>query len=170
MIVVDFDFLALLVWNWGTRAGWLFFGIHIISLGQSDLVSQLYTVVLLVLSTWATVHGVGYAEGSIGDWIVNEKMSGYEGGEDRRQTAYVRLNCTLEQEESLMQWGLLPHKSNEGWWNEYEECKVRERGDKNREKDDFVRIRIREKSLSMLSTMSDSSTMSGSSTMSDETR
>lgn len=151
-----------LIYQWGTRAGWLFFGIHIIALGQSDLVSQLYTVMLLVLSTWATVHGVGSHDSSIGDWIVNEEMSGYTGGNDRRQTAYVKLNCTLEEEDSLMQWGLLPHKSNKGWWGEYEECKVRERGDKLRDSkdDDFVRIRIKEKSLSMLSTSTSSSTMS----------
>lgn len=34
-------------------------GIHVITPGQSDLASHIYMVVLLVISTWATVEDLG---------------------------------------------------------------------------------------------------------------
>jgi len=144
------------VYQWGKRAGWLFFGVHIITLGQSDLVSQLYTVLLLVLSTWATVHGIGSDERSIGEWIENETVAEYEGCDPRRRTAYAKLRCTPEEEDSLMLWGLLPHKTNKGWWEEYEACKAMVTGlEGQRESKEYVRVR--EKSFSGSSTMSDES-------------
>jgi len=144
------------VYQWGKRAGWFFFGVHITTLGQSDLVSQLYTVFLLVLSTWATVHGVGSEEGSIGEWIENEEVEEYQSCEPRRRTAYAKLRCTPEEEDSLMLWGLLPHKSNKAWWEEYEACKALEMGLQS-QRDSKEYVKVREKSLSGSSTMSDES-------------
>jgi len=111
------------LYMWAERAGWLFFGVHIISLGQSDLVSQLYTVLLLVLATWATVHGLGCNENEIGRHIEVEKVASFPEGSDRRQWAYVKLQPTETEEQSLTEWGLLPRKSNSAWWGEYKQSK-----------------------------------------------
>ena len=108
---------------WAKRFGWLFFGVHIIALGQSDLVSQLCTVILLVVSTWATVQGLGSNESEIGNHIEIEAMKSFPEGPDRRLWAYVKLWPTETQEQSLIDWGLLPRKSNVAWWNKYQQSK-----------------------------------------------
>ncbi|RFU27164.1 hypothetical protein B7463_g9189, partial [Scytalidium lignicola] len=108
---------------WGKRFGWLFFGVHIITLGQSDLLSQLYTVTLLIISTWATVHGLGCNEMEIGNHISVENMTDFPEVPDRRQYAYVRLQPTENEEQALTDWGLLPRKMNSAWWDEYRQSK-----------------------------------------------
>jgi hypothetical protein len=108
---------------WAKRFGWLFFGVHIIALGQSGLVSQLYTVILLVVSTWATVQGLGSNESEIGNHIEIETMKSFPEGPDRRLCAYVKLWPIETQEQSLIDLGLLPRKLNFAWWNEYQQSK-----------------------------------------------
>ncbi len=39
--------------------GWFAFGVHIISIGMAVLVTQIYTVVLLVIATFLTAHQIG---------------------------------------------------------------------------------------------------------------
>jgi hypothetical protein len=56
-------------YTWTRRVGWTLFGVHVISLGQCNLVTQLVTVALLVSSTWLVVHGFGCNESEVGDSI-----------------------------------------------------------------------------------------------------
>ncbi|KAI9644818.1 hypothetical protein NHQ30_006845 [Ciborinia camelliae] len=94
--------------------GWLTFGVHIIALGQSYLTSQIYTVVLLVLSTWATIHGFGCNEEEVANHLraTATKIDTSPPPPDRRLYAYVALEPTDIEEESLAEWGLLPRKAN----------------------------------------------------------
>ncbi|KAA8567076.1 hypothetical protein EYC84_010149 [Monilinia fructicola] len=97
------------------------------ALGQSYLVSQIYTVVLLVLSTWATIHGLGCDEEEVANHLTATatKIDTSSSPPDRRLCAYVALEPTDSEEESLAEWGLLPRKANTKWWLEYSEAKAK---------------------------------------------
>jgi hypothetical protein len=111
-------------YRWVKRVGWLSFGIHVISLGQSNLISQICTVVLLVLSTWLTVHGFGCDENTLGDHTTIEIVDSLSKIGDRRMWAYARVQPTDAEEDSMCHWGLLPRRVNEAWWQEYAETKI----------------------------------------------
>lgn len=112
-----------LTYTWTRRAGWLFFGVHIIALGQCNLVTQILTVALLVASTWLVVRGFGCDESEIGDSIRVQKHQNDFTVADRRMWAYAKLQPTVEEEESLADWNLLPRKVNKAWWREYDNAK-----------------------------------------------
>ena len=107
------------IYTWTTRVGWTFFGVHVVALGQCNLVTQLITVALLVGCTWLVVHGFGCNESEIGDSIRVQRVPNGFPGEDRRMWAYAKLHPTFEEEESLADWNLLPRKVNTAWWKEY---------------------------------------------------
>jgi hypothetical protein len=107
-----------------TRLGWLSFGVHIIAIGQSNLVSQICAIVLLTISSWLTVHGVGCNESKLGKHITLERRPPvYAGILDRRMCAYAVIEPAAEEEEAMIGWGLLPRKSNREWWDIYENFK-----------------------------------------------
>lgn len=106
--------------------GWFVFGVHVLSLGQAEFVSQIYSVSLLVLSTWATVKGLGCNEYSITDHISAKRIesSGHrESRPDKRMWAYIKLECNDVEEEFLADWGLLPRKANTKWWRTFGDYK-----------------------------------------------
>jgi hypothetical protein len=111
-------------YRWAKRVGWLSFGIHVIALGQSNLVSQICTVVLLVASTWLTVHGFGCDEGALGDHTTIERVKDDLPMGDKRMWAYARVQPTEAEEDSMCHWGLLPRKVNTDWWIKYAEAKA----------------------------------------------
>lgn len=112
------------LYTWTRRAGWLFFGVHVIALGQCNLVTQLLTVALLVSSTWLVVRGFGCNESEIAHSIRVQRIPSTCNKEtDRRMWAYAKLQPTAEEEDSLAVWNLLPRKVNTGWWKEYESAK-----------------------------------------------
>ncbi|KAI2624157.1 hypothetical protein GGR54DRAFT_595288 [Hypoxylon sp. NC1633] len=103
--------------------GWFVFGVHVLSLGQAELVNQIYAVALLVLSTWATAKGLGCNEYEITDHISAKRVDNYLIHPDKRMWAYIRLECNEVEEESLADWDLLPRKSNTKWWTTFKESK-----------------------------------------------
>jgi hypothetical protein len=109
---------------WVRGLGWFSFGVHIISLGQSCLVSQIYTVVLLVGSTFLVVKGVGCDEEAVGYRTRLRRIVPKLQGPDRRMWAYAKLQPTKKEEERMLRWGLLPDRDNESWWREFEEAKL----------------------------------------------
>lgn len=140
------------LYDWVRRVGWVALGAHMCILGMCTLFTQIYTVVLLVLSTWALSTGfdsdlqykVLPTEGESDfatrveipfnkDWDViktdhpklepNAKSAGKPRDWDRRKVAWARLRQDKNPDESLKRWNLLPHESNEGWWREYQEIK-----------------------------------------------
>jgi hypothetical protein len=105
----------------GSRAlGWIAFGSHIISLGMASLFSQLLSVILLIISTVILARRIGDDESRIGSRLRLECLDAK--GKDFRAAAYARLRLTEKEEESMLQWNLFPHKSNDHWWRRYREC------------------------------------------------
>ncbi|KAF7534067.1 hypothetical protein G7054_g6533 [Neopestalotiopsis clavispora] len=106
--------------------GWFVFGVHALSLGQADFLSQIYAVSLLVLSTWATAKGLGCNECSITDHISAQRIEtvDHRGSiPDKRMWAYIKLECDDIEEAFLADWGLLPCKAKEKWWRTFGDCK-----------------------------------------------
>lgn len=121
--------------------GWTAFGAHIIVLGMSTLFTQIYTVVLLVLSTWAMCHDFAFdtgresSEANKEDFVripftgrlfveqVNPPKLSLNGDNiDKRMIAYVRANPTENQELMRKHWSMLPFPGVP-WYKEYERAK-----------------------------------------------
>lgn len=106
-------------------AGWIFFLVHIISIGQSVLVSQMVTIALLVVPTVAIValpekwrRRLGCNEEYIGRRLTARKIPTKAKG-TRRVHLYAMCQLTRKEEESMLHWSIMPHASNVKWWNEY---------------------------------------------------
>jgi hypothetical protein len=123
---------------WLARAaGWIFFLAHIISIGQSVLVSQMVTIVLLVIPTVAMValpeswrRYLGCDEQAIGKRLTalkTETKAERPPGGTRRVHLYAMCQLTRKEEESMLHWSTMPHSSNVKWWDEY-----------RREKEDYL--------------------------------
>lgn len=126
--------------------GWTAFGAHIIVLGMSSLFTQIYTVVLLVLSTWAMCHDFAFDSGRQYSTITSHNGTASEfvkipftsrlvveqenppkystNGEniDKRMIAYIRASPTEKQECMLRHWSMLPFEGVP-WYVEYERAK-----------------------------------------------
>ena len=130
--------------------GWAAFGAHIVVLGMSSLFTQIYTVILLVLSTWALCHGFEFDIGrqrlqqeTIDGTISNIKITSFtsrliieqenpanesRSGQnlDKRLYAYVRIQPTEKQEAMLKHWSMLPFEGVP-WYDGYEQAKLEHR-------------------------------------------
>lgn len=134
------------------RLGWLALGVHMCILGMCTIFTQVYTVILLVLSTWALCSDF---DSDIGrklqtpkardeftkkvtiipfndEWEVlkidhpkTKETSGsaYRIKWDRRQVAWARIRLHRKQEVLMMRWGLLPFEENKYWWESYNKLK-----------------------------------------------
>ncbi|KAK5122204.1 hypothetical protein LTR85_004114 [Meristemomyces frigidus] len=126
--------------------GWAAFGAHICILGMSSLFTQIYTVALLVISTWWLCSDllwdvgrkVEVRDGAADNWpsefitsqpfgsklkVVQENPVKTREGRGRRLWAYVRAEPNEEQEAMLKHWTLLPFEYNKPWYGEYEDAK-----------------------------------------------
>lgn len=134
------------------RLGWLALGVHMCILGMCTLFTQVYTVILLVLSTWALCSDFDFDIGRTGtgknndfaksesrtpfngDWDVKKtdypkwkKPSDSEKSKnikwDRRQVAWARIQPSKTQETMMKRWNLLPYEDNAAWWEAYNNLK-----------------------------------------------
>lgn len=103
----------------GARAaGWVAFGVHVISLGMSSLFIQILSTFVILVGTMATVYQIGSRECQIGSRLMLEQVdTGRD--QDYRAAAYARLLLSEKEEESMVQWHLFPHRSNQHWWAKY---------------------------------------------------
>ena len=114
------------------------FGAHVCVLGMSTLFTQIYTVVLLVFSTWFLVHDFGFDSGKkyenvtdpsqrntikipFGEHLEVEQENP-PANRDKRMLAYVAAGPDQRQEEMLRHWSLLPFH-NDSWYKTYEDEK-----------------------------------------------
>jgi len=113
--------------------GWLAFGAHVITIGMSTLVSQIVTVVIIVLPTILMVMGFGSDDLRVGSRLQANIFDFPHVSEaaQRRLDMYSFLNLSKDQEDSLRRWGLAPHETNTTWWDEYENRKKRYNEDEN---------------------------------------
>lgn len=112
----------------GARAvGWAAFGVHVISLGMSSLFIQILSTFVILVGTVATVFQVGSTECQIGSRLMLEQVDNGR-DHDYRAAAYARLHLSEKEEESMVQWHLFPHRSNQHWWSKYrvetDQCKL----------------------------------------------
>lgn len=128
---------------------WLALGAHLLILGMSTLVTQIYTVVLLVSSTVAMCSNLNldldrqqlatrfHSNGDPQDSIVRIAFSdkwdviktnpsftqlgaaATQSTRDRRQVAWAQLQPSEWQEAQMQRWNLLPGLENKRWWHEY---------------------------------------------------
>ncbi|KAF2705091.1 hypothetical protein K504DRAFT_494443 [Pleomassaria siparia CBS 279.74] len=105
--------------------GWIGFTLQVISLGMSGLATQLITVVVMLVSTVLTHFRVGCDDNIIGQRLRADRCD-FEHTKTRRQDVYVELELESHEEDSLLQWNLMPHRTSPGaknWWIEYAEKK-----------------------------------------------
>ncbi|KIW26214.1 uncharacterized protein PV07_09327 [Cladophialophora immunda] len=114
----------LLVYELVRWVSWLAFGAHVITIGMSDLVSQLITVVVIVVPTFLIVQGFGCDDSHIGTRLRAE-ISDIPPEEvtTRRADMYAFLNLTKEEEACLEQWNLAANRANSHFWDDYERKK-----------------------------------------------
>lgn len=141
------------LYTWARRVGWLALGAHMCILGMCTLFTQIYTVVLLVLSTWAlstnfprdlqhevvSTHGKGdFAEKTVRipfnkDWdVVKTDYAKFKPDPnnkekridcDRRQYAWARLKADDPPFVRMMTRWNL-FPENEQWWKSYDAVKA----------------------------------------------
>jgi hypothetical protein len=131
---------------------WLALGVHMCILGMCSLFTQIYTVLLLVLSTWWFTSDFFWDIGRekltpTGDqtsafnipfnkeWQVkqiNYAEKDAPGSNDRRLYAWARLLLNEKDEDAMFRWNLFPIKDESSkWWVEYQQAKESFRNSKN---------------------------------------
>jgi hypothetical protein len=131
---------------------WLALGVHMCILGMCSLFTQIYTVLLLVLSTWwftsdffwdigrerlrptgdeTSAFNIPFNE----DWQVkqvNYAKKDAPGSKDRRLYAWARLLLNKKDEDAMFRWNLFPIKDQSvEWWAEYQQAKESFQNSKN---------------------------------------
>jgi hypothetical protein len=130
---------------------WLALGVHMCILGMCSLFTQIYTVLLLVLSTWWFTSDfswdIGREKKTAGkdqnsvlhipfnqNWYVQQVNHAEEraGPDDRRLIAWARLNLEEKHEEAMFRWNLFPIKEQSStWWADYQKAKEAFRNTEN---------------------------------------
>jgi len=100
--------------------GWVAFACHVISLGMTCLFSQLLSVAVLIGGTVLKIYHYQDDKSRIGFALVLQRID--ESRRDFRAATYARLQLSQKEEESMIQWNLFPHESNEQWWERYRQC------------------------------------------------
>ena len=107
-------------------AGWVAFGCHIITLGMTSLFNQLVTVFVLIAATFLTSRRIGADNSHIASHLAINRFD-HPDPHDSRTSAYVRLNLSYTEERKLLAWNLVPHESNQEWWQKYRTLLGKER-------------------------------------------
>ena len=63
------------------------------------------------------VQRFGCNESRVGSYLHMKQTDDRE--IDSRAKAYIKLDMTSEEEESMVKWDLFPMKTNERWWQRY---------------------------------------------------
>ncbi|KFA72445.1 hypothetical protein S40288_10289 [Stachybotrys chartarum IBT 40288] len=110
--------------------GWTAFGAHAITLGMASLFTQILTVALLLVSTYLTAMHVGARSDAVGSRLWLSVDVGDPAWS--RRFSYARLRMTKSEEDSMVLWGLMPHRSNTWWWSRYRDTEAaRDESEKN---------------------------------------
>ncbi|KAF2437269.1 hypothetical protein P171DRAFT_437875 [Karstenula rhodostoma CBS 690.94] len=115
--------------------GWAGFAVQVVSLGMSGLATQLVTVSIMVMATIATHFHIGCQEEIVATRLCAAKGE-FGPNRTRRKDVYAALELEGHEEESMLAWNLMPHKttpSATSWWTSYmkdkEEYKKRRSGE-----------------------------------------
>ena len=102
---------------------WVAFGIHIISIGMSCLVSQLITVALLVISTLLFLWGFGFDDMHVGNHLSAKitDMPHVRRKEQKRVDLFAFLDLNDTEMDALVDWQLAPKVTSTRWWTVFSE-------------------------------------------------
>ncbi|KAF5233615.1 hypothetical protein FAUST_8051 [Fusarium austroamericanum] len=99
--------------------GWGFFAAHAIALGMSNLFNQIVTVTIMLTATYLTATRVGDNSEMIGSRLRLKVDMGNP--EWTRSPAYAKMGMMPAEEDKMVHWSLMPHRSNTTWWTRYHE-------------------------------------------------
>jgi hypothetical protein len=97
---------------------WTAFGVLVVCLGMACLCMQIIIVTVMLLATILVFHRICCDESRVGRYLKIEQVEGNY-VEDSRRRAYIRLDLSEEEEESMIRWHLFPMRSNNFWWTRY---------------------------------------------------
>ncbi|KAF7194618.1 hypothetical protein HII31_04124 [Pseudocercospora fuligena] len=110
---------------WSLRAvGWFAFGIQIVAIGQSYLLTQLCTVALMTMASVAAIYNIGVVEREqVGSWLTIKQCQCpfAPGSKSGRLDAYAMLQPTVEEQEWLRERDLFPGLGNKTWYARWED-------------------------------------------------
>ena len=109
--------------------GWLMFAGFVVTIGQATLIVQLIIVGLTLLSTILTARGTSSDVDYAGSNLKTLRKERHN-PTGRRIGIYSALNLTQEEENTLVQWNVVPQRTNTKWWDEYRKVRL-EAGDAN---------------------------------------
>lgn len=98
--------------------GWFSFAGFVVTIGQATLIVQLITVSLTLMATVLTARGTGSYEMSVGSKL-RAWRSERPNVSGRRIETYTQLDLSQEEENTLVDWALVPQRRNTKWWQEY---------------------------------------------------
>lgn len=104
--------------------GWLSFAVFVVSIGQATLVFQLIMVALTLIATLITVSGIGNNEMAISKTL-SICRGEHSKSSERRIETYCRLGLSQAEEDTMVDWALVPQRKNVGWWKEYHDLKTK---------------------------------------------
>ena len=114
------------LYNITRNIGWIAFTAHVISIGTSGLATQLVTIFLIIVPTVLTIFKVGCDESLIGSRL-KARIETIEQCSEKRMDTYINLRLSETEERSMLEWSLMPHKDNTGWWQQYNSKKLAQR-------------------------------------------
>lgn len=97
--------------------GWISFATHIISLGMTSLFNQILSVFVLAASSTIAVLQIGDCHNLIGSQLDFDISTGDP--KETRTLVYARLDLNEDEENSMIQWNMFPHRTNKRWWQRY---------------------------------------------------
>lgn len=102
--------------------GWFVLVLHILALGMTSVVNQGVAVCILAIGTLLVIRAPAHDDSGVGCLRLLKQTANNKA--DSRSEMYMRLRLDNGEDESLMTWGLAPHKRNIGWWSKYEGMKA----------------------------------------------
>lgn len=97
---------------------WVLLAAQFVTLSMSSLPVQIMSICVLLLGTYLTAIHFGTEPEYIGSRLRLETDHGDESWS--RSHAYARLEMTKDEEDAMVNWSLLPQRSNKFWWDKYE--------------------------------------------------
>ncbi|KAL4931505.1 uncharacterized protein BDV17DRAFT_255827 [Aspergillus undulatus] len=99
---------------------------QVVNLGISTLPTQILTLLVLTLGTISPPPRLEASRGRVGN-----KLRLYVDIGDpawSRPHVYAKLEMSEAEEDSMVQWNLMPHRSNKWWWDRYRGIQQKQAG------------------------------------------
>lgn len=106
------------------HVAWVGFLVHAVSLGMAALPCQLLCVGVLAASTVCTAKRVMCEDGVVAGRLHIRRLDRVGGGGSMAATM-ASLMLSGDEEESMVEWGIMPLWKNQVWWRKYRDCVAR---------------------------------------------